>query len=136
MTVAILSKILLLTYYQIVEWVDLFPWNNLSTAHNQRSVSLALGSLQLVFLYGFMSQIEWLMGTGLGAYLLWMVFQVANWWVPYFRGASERHMQLYSEIFGKTYKFLPAIGNHPVPDTNHIILHFLLLTVIISASLA
>jgi hypothetical protein len=45
------------------------------------------------------------------------------WWIPYFFGASEAHMQQYRKLFSRTFKFLPPIDDHLIPDAQHCVLH-------------
>jgi len=42
-------------------------------------------------------------------------------------------MKAYEKYFGRTYKFLPAIGDHPIPDAAHVLLQLLLIGVIVTA---
>ena len=76
------------------------------------------------------------MGIGIGLYMLWLVLQIQSWWIPYIWGASDSYMKFYETWFGRTYKFLPAIGSNPIPDALHVIMQLLILAVIITGSVA
>ncbi|MCL6600992.1 MAG: hypothetical protein K6T81_19990 [Alicyclobacillus macrosporangiidus] len=64
----VIPQIILPIYFQIVEWVPLYPWNDLADGNSQQPLWQRIWSLRIaVALYG-----------------IWFVLQVANWWVPYF----------------------------------------------------
>jgi hypothetical protein len=74
--------------------------------------------------------------AGLGLYGFWLYVQIGSWWVPYFRGVSPQFMRFYEHWFGNTYKFLPPIDGHPVPDAEHTVIAALLVTVLTFSAIA
>jgi hypothetical protein len=137
-TASIISQITLFIYFQIVEWVNLFPWNDMSKDKPQRPLDLVFGVIQLILIYCLFKQVWRLVGIGLMLYTIWLFLQIISWWTPYLWRASEKQSWSYKRYFSKTYKFkfLPPIGSHPIPDANHIVLQLLVLIVVIATGFA
>jgi hypothetical protein len=51
---------------------------------------------------------------------------IAYWWVPYLRGASDAQRAEHDQLFGGTTTFLPPIGDHPVPNAQHVVVGILM----------
>jgi len=117
-----------------------------STASRQEQIrdSLVNDLPKLVFVYAFIKGIRWLMGTSIGFYVLWLAAILNQWLIPYLFGnaplgrgiSAEQHMQQYVHLFSRTYKFLPAIDNHPIPDAQHVTLATLSLITLIIVTVA
>jgi len=101
-----------------------------ANGNGQESTDIILLALQAVILIFYWRRWRWLMLAGLGLYGLWLYLEISSWWVPYFRGASPQFMRFYEHWFGNTYKFLPALDGHPVPDAEHAVILALLVTVL------
>lgn len=132
-TGAIFCQALLAIYLQVVEWIPLGHWNNIANGNGQQITDIVLPILQLAILMAYWKRWRWSMLAGLALYGLWLYMEVKSWWIPYFRGASPQMMHFYEHWFSHTYKFLPAIDGHPVPDAEHTVLLFLLLAVLTSS---
>ncbi len=130
---AVAFQAALFVYFELHEWVSLPPWNDMSPGNPERRVAVVLGAAQLVVIVGFSQEWLWLMGPGIAMYIAWLWLQIAGWWKPYLFGTTERHMKAYEKYFGRTYKFLPPIGDHPIPNAAHVGLQLLLIAVIVSA---
>ena len=134
--VSIILQALLLIYLQLHEWVPLFPWNDLSPGNPQRPLDVVLGAVQAAVIAGFALRWLPLMAVGLVLYAGWLALQIVDWWKPYLFGTTERRRRAYQKHFGRTYRFLPAIADHPVPDAAHVILQILLAGVCASGAVA
>jgi len=136
--IAALAQATLCVYFTVVHWVPLFPWNNLTVRlfPEETRVNLVWTIVIAIGTVGYISQIHWLMIVILIFWNVWMVGHIFAWWVPYFRGASEKEMEDYKKVFGTTLKFLPAIGNHPIPDACHTVLGVLSAVVFVSSWMA
>ncbi|WP_242964889.1 hypothetical protein [Scatolibacter rhodanostii] len=55
---------------------------------------------------------------------MWMATQFFSHWFYTIFGASEKKLTAYNQLFGGTYRFLPASDSLLIPDFYHIILHF------------
>lgn len=40
---SLVSQIVLLVYLEAIEWIDLFPWNNIRHGNDQQALDIALG---------------------------------------------------------------------------------------------
>lgn len=133
---SLVFQIILTVYLQAVEWIDLFPWNDLSRGNGQEGLDIFLAVLGLVVIAGTARRVKWIMVMASAFYGVWLALQIQTWWVPYFTGASESWMKVYEVWFTKTYKFLPSIGANPIPDANHTVLTVLILGALISTMVA
>jgi hypothetical protein len=85
---------------------------------------------QAVILISYWRRWCWAMLAGLGPYGSWLYLEISSWWVPYLRGASPQFMRFYEHWFGNTYRFLPPIDGHSVPDAERTVIAALLVTVL------
>jgi hypothetical protein len=127
---ALVAQALLAVYLQMVEWIPLGHWNNIANGNPQQPLDVAIAVIQLAVIVFYWRRWRWPMILGLGLYALWLYLEISSWWVPYFRGASPQFMRFYEHWFGNTYKFLPPIDGHPVPDAEHTVILALLVTVL------
>lgn len=125
--VSVATQVTLLIYLQLHEWIHLPPWNGRQADHAQGRVDVILGLVQAGLIAGAIA--EWIPAIALAVavYAGWLALQVLGWWVPYLRGASEGHMRFYEEHWTGTWRFLPRIGDHPVPNAAHVILQTLII---------
>jgi hypothetical protein len=130
---AVASQLVAACYLQAVEWIDLFPWNDLSKGNQQEvlDVVLLVAQLAIAFLYAR----QWLWGMLLGwtAYAVWLYLQIVSWWKPYLFGNRVVGPNWY---FARTYKFLPQIDSRPTPDADHVVLQVLLVAVLVCSAIA
>jgi hypothetical protein len=135
-------QIALLVYLQITVAVNLYPWNDFEAAGDGgKRVRLvpgfvALGIAQVACIAVTLLDIEAAMVLALAFYGGWLGVQIIAWWRPYLFGAPQRHREAHERQFGRTYRFLPAIGDHPVPDAMHVVLHALLAGVVATTAAA
>ncbi len=85
---SLLSQGLLFVYYQVIEWVNLFPWNDIRHGNGQSSLDLMVAAILAALLLASWRRYRWVMAIGVGLFGLWTWLQIDSWWVPYFRGAS------------------------------------------------
>ena len=122
-TLSLLSQGALAIYTQVVEWVDLFPWNDLSHGNGQETADVALGITQAGLIYGTWRRSRRVLATAPALYGLWLAAQVATWWQGYLVAPNPDAVpRVYQRYFSRTYRFLPPRGNRIVPDANHVVL--------------
>jgi hypothetical protein len=122
-----------LAYHQVTTLVDFYPFNNIR-CYTRREMLIEAsvnGVLLLIPPFAFVLQHRVLMGIGTGIYAVLFLGEIVTWWVPYFRGASEKWQGIYDRIFHETWRVLPPRGRNPVPNLEHTILHSLTLTSLI-----
>jgi hypothetical protein len=126
----------LFAYYQIIEWVNLFPWNDIRRGNGQASLDLIVATVLGILIVATWRRLRWVMVVGVCLYALWAWLQIDGWWVPYFRGASPSWKRTYDRFFGETIKFLPSDGVHLPPDACHVMLQVLIFAALITNALA
>ena len=128
-TIVIISSIAVYLYLLITEWVDLAPWNDVSASTPSQKLSGTLVNAVpfALLIAAFLFDLRWLKLVGVGLFVVWLGVHIAWWWVPYFGGTSEAHLETYNRYFGKTYKFLPARGDNPVPNAHYVTMQVLVL---------
>ena len=114
-------------YLQLVEWVDLFPWNDIRRGNGQETLDYILAGVTV-----FTCIWLWLGGRLAAivasiALAVWAALQAFTWWIPYFTGASETWKRVYSLWFSQTVSVLPRSPDRLPPDANHLVLQFLIL---------
>ncbi len=112
---AAILPLLLIGYQLFIDWIDVFPWNDIGTkTFRERTLETALNYAPLLlisFAFFHPSPMGILLGM-LGSYL-YLFGHLNAWWRPYFFGASAKEQQEYTRLFQRTYKVLPSIDNQP-----------------------
>lgn len=114
-------------YLQLVEWVDLGPWNSFVAGSNgqaQADILFAVLSVVLVAALwrgGRAAELGAVTATG-----AWAVLQIATWWIPYIQGASPAWQHTYATWFAENVQLLPGDATHLPPDANHVVLQVLI----------
>jgi hypothetical protein len=134
---ALVLQVLLVGYWLMIQTVDLFPWNDVVSgpASDDLRLSIAIKMLPLLALMAvFALGVPVLGVVSVAGFALYLAVQLWFWWKPYAWGANGEEQAAYAEGFSRTMKVLPTYGTHLPPDTQHIVLHVLiLLTLIVSA---
>jgi hypothetical protein len=127
-TLAAAFAIALAAYLLITDWVDLAPWNKVDDLPVRQKLLLsATNYTPLLFIAAAV-----LVGGGglvvlaLLVGLVDLAMHVAYWWLPYLRGASAEQLAERAQLFGGTTTFLPTIGNHPIPNAQHVVVGILM----------
>ncbi len=128
----IVLQCLLLFFMLFHDWIPVPPFNDIEALKKVDSNRVRLrGSLinGTFVLVPLILTIIYRHHLPLAAKLIILLFYAAltvgtilSWWVPYLFGSSEKHRQAFSK-FQHTHHFLPARGNHVVPNTLHVVLH-------------
>lgn len=135
-TLSVVLQAALLIYFQFHEWVHLPSWNANSPGNPQGRLDIVLGVAQAGIIAGVAREWNPAMAVGVAMYSGWLALQAAGWWIPYLRGASEGHMRFYEKHWARTWRFLPAIGDHPIPNAAHVVLQLLILGSLASTAAA
>ena len=129
-------QLLLLIYLQVIEWIDLFPWNDIRGGNGQELLDVTLGAVMIAALAA--TYRRWRPGVWLATlvYAVWTGLQIETFWVPYALGASKRWARIHEANFAHTIQWLPSRGNHLPPDASHFVLQLLLLITLAVTGLA
>jgi hypothetical protein len=137
--IAISSQLVMLIYFTIDNHADLFPWTNLRSPVAELPSTLAAWIPFLLIMLTFVYRIRWGMVAGTVYTYVWLLLQIRQWWIPYLFGPTPLHRDFswyYEHGYTETVKVLPPIGNHPVPDLQHMSLQLLSLAVTLTATIA
>jgi hypothetical protein len=135
--VAIAFQILLFIYFEGTTLVNLYPWNDLSKYSNQEKIiEASVNGIIIILCLGlFISEIKWLMIISVIFWFVFLFMQILTWWMPYLTGKHLKQFPktLYETHFKNTFKLLPPIKDHIIPDAQHNVLQILsLITFIVS----
>lgn len=138
-------------YFLVTTTVDLFPFNNVrgaSRAERRAEITLngpILAAPMVLVALAVQLHLPFLAYVGGALELLVAAGGVALWWLPYLTGftvpwatagTDQSWSELHARTYGRTIIVLPAIGNRPRPNLEHMILHLLLIAGGIAAFLA
>jgi hypothetical protein len=108
-------------YQWVIDSVNLFPFNDVERKDKKtRKIEILMNYPPLFaislcfFIHTFVS-----MAIGTALTLIIFVMHLSAWWIPYLFGSSSRMKHEYDRLFGRTYRFLPPIKDHIVPDAEH-----------------
>jgi hypothetical protein len=122
-TIGVVVALVMLAYALILDHVNLFPLNDLS----MRGKFVFRRALSVRYVPPLLAALLLLPGK---AWLAWLavliaVLQVAGhglaWGKPYLFGSPESHKRRWRETYGRTHRFLPAIRDHILPDSAHVV---------------
>ena len=133
---AFVLQLLLLIYLQVIEWIDLFPWNDVRRGNSQETLDIALGAVMVAALAA--THWRWRPGVWLATlvYAVWLGLQIMTFWIPYASGASEQWARIHEANFADTIQWLPTYDNHLPPDASHFVLQLLLLITLVVTGMA
>lgn len=122
--VAAILPLIFLVYQIVIDWIDLFPWNDVSRkSAKTKLLELIINYFPLLLIsYAYFHPAAQTILWGMIGALLYLAGHIRAWWIPYLFGASEKERAEYLHYFAHTYKFLPRRQDHPVPDAEHVVL--------------
>ena len=129
---SLVSQAVLLTYCQIIEWVDLFPWNNIRGGNGQETLDFIVGGVVVLFIVAAALRLWRVMFLGAVVYTIWLGLEIDSWWIAYLKGASPSWKAVYQRNFADTVKFLPTRGGHLAPDAAHVFLQLLIVIAMVT----
>lgn len=126
MKLSLISQIALLIYLQVIEWVNLFPWNDIRRGNGQAGLDIAIGAVMIGAIIATLCRLRVVMTIAAALYSVWLWLQIDTWWVGYFAGASPTWKRTYARFFSQTVQILPRDADHLPPDACHLVLQVLI----------
>jgi hypothetical protein len=125
---SLISQVVLLVYCQVVEWANLFPWNDIQHGNGQAGLDFAIGSVMLGAVVSTVRR-WWRIAMAIATvlYAVWLWLQIETWWFGYIAGASPGWKRTYALFFSQTVQVLPRFGDHLPPDACHLVLQLMVL---------
>jgi hypothetical protein len=120
-------------YLQVMEWINLFPWNNIRNGNGQETLDLILAfvTILLLFLLKYTKKIGLIITSII--LIAWLWLQISTWWIPYINGASNHWKKTYSIWFKPTIQLFSRTENNLPPDANHFVLQLLIIIALFSS---
>ncbi|MBS4172225.1 hypothetical protein [Bacillus sp. FJAT-49736] len=118
---AIVLPLVFLGYQMVIDFVNLFPFNDIHSRDKRLRKYEVLGNyppLVVISACFFFNSGLW-HWVGFIMTSIIMVMHLFAWWIPYLTGYPNQVRSDYDKYFRNTYKFLPAIKNHIIPDAEH-----------------
>jgi hypothetical protein len=132
--IAATLAITLAVYLLITDWVDLAPWNNVEDLPRRQKILISIANytpLALIAIAVVQTNVV-IVALALAIGLVDLTMHVAYWWIPYLRGATAAHRTEHERLFAGTATFLPPIGDHPIPNTQHVLVGLLMLSMVVA----
>jgi hypothetical protein len=135
-TLTYLLPLCLLLYQIIIDFVPLFPFNDVQSRDKRLRKYEVIGNYPplLVIALCFYLNNEISLWIGYAITSIIMVMHLFAWWFPYFFGFPNYVRSDYKKYFFRTYKFLPPIKDHIIPDAEHVGVGILLVASLIIQS--
>ena len=124
---AVIFQILWAIYFAITHWISMPPWNDLRQElfAGERNINLIILGAVAVSIIGFYFHYKPIMWFGVLFWSVSMIGHISFWWLPYFFGFPKVFIE--EDVPTTSWKFLPPIKNHPIPDACHMVIGILTL---------
>ncbi|RSN01817.1 hypothetical protein DMB42_37215 [Nonomuraea sp. WAC 01424] len=122
-TVAITVPLVWLAWLAVVDWVPLFPLNDLHSGNAKgRLLAAAINyPFPLLIAGGVAVHRTWSLVAATALCVLVVAGHVRSWWLPYFGPATPEQRELYLREYSRTWKVLPTAGHGVVIDVQHMV---------------
>jgi hypothetical protein len=130
--IAAILAIALAVYLAVTDWVNLVPWNKVEDVPIRQKLLLSATNYTplLVIAFAVLQESRILMAVALFVGAVDLLLHIAYWWLPYLRGTSAEQRAERASLFGGTTTFLPPIGDHPIPNAQHVVVGVLMLLMV------
>ncbi|MEU5868666.1 hypothetical protein ABZ815_46370 [Nonomuraea sp. NPDC047529] len=122
--VAVAVPLVWLAWLVLIDWVPMFPLNDLSGANVKgRALAAVINyPFPLLIAAGVALHRTWSLAAATVLCLLVMTGHVRSWWLPYFGTATDEQRELYRREYSRTWKVLPTAGRAVVIDVQHMVM--------------
>jgi hypothetical protein len=131
-TIAVLVPLLWLGWLALIDWVPLFPLNDLrpDNVRERRVAALANYPVPLLIAAGVALDRDWSRLAALGLCGLCLAGHLVSWWLPYFGPGTAGQRETYAREYARTWKVLPTAGHAVVIDVQHMVVGALTLAML------
>jgi len=132
---AIVTPLVLLAYLALIDFANLYPWNDTASVPKRERIRDALLNYPplVIASIAFLLDNQVLRIIGLVLVVVYTIGNAASWWIPYVVGATANQRRQYQTSFSRTSKSLPPIRDHPVPDNEHVVVSVLIWVMLVSS---
>jgi hypothetical protein len=128
--IALIFSVVLFVYRVLTDNISLLPFNDLcQTTVNERAFEILFKYPPLILL-GFCLSFHDPVSAFIAVMIISTIciYHFVEWWYPYLFGYwSLNEKESYERKYKHTHSFYPHIKDHPVPNTLHTVLGFLIL---------
>ncbi|MDR6999227.1 hypothetical protein [Neobacillus niacini] len=114
--------LLFLAYQIIIDFVNLYPFNDIQVRDKRLRKLEVFGNYPPLVIIAICFYIHHPISMWIGFVLttIILIMHLYSWWIPYITGYPKSVEKDYDTYFKRTFKFLPKIKNHIVPDAEHV----------------
>ncbi|MDN3019577.1 hypothetical protein PH210_25770 [Paenibacillus sp. BSR1-1] len=129
-TFAWVLPLVFLLYQIVIDFLDLYPFNDIHSRDKRLRKFEVLGNYPPLIIISACFFFDNVIANWVGYTLtsIIMIMHLFAWWLPYLFGFPLTVKADYEKYFSRTYKILPSIKDHIIPDVEHIGVGVLLLT--------
>ncbi|RJL35466.1 hypothetical protein [Bailinhaonella thermotolerans] len=131
-TIAVVLPLVWLAWLALIDWVPMFPLNDLTPGNLRARVLAAVINypFPLLIAAGVALHETWSLIAALVLCAMTFAGHLASWWVPYFGLSSAAQREVYARDYSRTLKILPTAGRAVVPDVQHMVVGVLTLAML------
>lgn len=123
LTLAVLMPLLWLGWLVLIDWIPMFPLNDLraDNVRQRRIAAVANYPVPLLIAGAVALQRPWSSAVALALCLLCLAGHLWSWWLPYFGLGTASQRETYDREYRRTWKLLPTAGRAVVIDVQHMV---------------
>ena len=123
LTLAVLMPLLWLGWLVLIDWVPLFPLNDLRADNARQRLIAAAANYPVPLLIAGAIALHrtWSLAAALALCLLCLAGHLWSWWVPYLGFGTAAQREVYERDYRRTWKILPTTGRAVVIDVQHMV---------------
>jgi steroid 5-alpha reductase family enzyme len=133
-----LLPLVFLGYQILIDSVNLFPFNDVAVRDKRLRKYEVFGNYPplIIIAWCFYHNSIASMWIGFVMATIILIMHLFAWWIPYLTGYPAAVKKDYERYFKRTFKFLPKISEHIIPDAEHVGVGILLVTIILFEGMA
>ncbi|SDI97232.1 hypothetical protein [Nonomuraea jiangxiensis] len=130
--IAMLAPLVWLGWLVLIDWVPMFPLNDLAaiSAEDRALAALANYPIPLLIAGAVALDRTWTRITAIVLSTLCLAGHLMSWWIPYFGPATAAQRADYQKYYTETLRFLPTAGHDVVIDVQHTVVALLTLAML------
>ena len=129
---AIVAPLAWLSWLVLIDWVPLFPLNDLDAISVEDRAIAALANYPVPLLIAGAVAVgrRWSDLAAVALSTLCVVGHLISWWIPYFGSATAGQRADYVRYYRDTLRFLPTAGHDVTIDVQHTVVGLLTLVML------
>ncbi|MEW9529874.1 hypothetical protein [Microbispora sp. NPDC049125] len=132
-TLALVTPLVLVAYLLVIDWVPLFPFNDLEVQSVRERVGAGAANYPVILAISVAAALD----AGVVALVLaclTMAGHLVNWWLPYFGVSFAAQRETYRREYARTWKVLPTEGRAVVIDVQHMVVGVMTVVMLVAVA--